>query len=73
MEKSDELAILLRKIIGDEPPNAYHDWVEATTHIHALQNMILSQVAARTYPTRFRLLGKQQKPAEKPKKAKKKE
>jgi hypothetical protein len=68
MKKSGELANLLRQIIGDEAPNAYHDWVEATIHVHALQNMILSQVAARAYPERFRLLGKQLPPLQKPEK-----
>jgi hypothetical protein len=56
MEKSGELAYLIRKIIGDGP-NAYNDWAEAAIHIHALQNMLLSQVAARAYPETFRLLG----------------
>lgn len=56
IEKSGELAQLMRKIIGDGP-NAYHGWVEATIHIHAVQNMILSQAAARAYPDNFRLLG----------------
>ena len=56
MQKSADLAVVMRKIIGDGP-NAYYDWVEATVHIHAIQNMILSQAAARSYPTQFRLLG----------------
>ena len=56
MQKSADLAVLMRKIIG-EGPNAYYDWLEATVHIHAIQNMILSQAAARSYPTQFRLLG----------------
>lgn len=30
---------------------------EAVFHIHALQNMVLSQAAARRYPGQFRLLG----------------
>lgn len=63
IEKSGELAQLLRKIIGDGP-NAYHDWVEATIHVHAIQNMILSQVAARAYPDKFRPLGERLKPKE---------
>ncbi len=61
IEKSGELAQLMRKLIG-EGPNAYHDWVEATIHIHALQNMILSQAAARAYPDKFRLLGEKLQP-----------
>jgi hypothetical protein len=58
MRKSGELAQLLRQIIGDGP-HAYNDWVEASIHIHAIQNMILSQAAARAYPDTFRLLGQQ--------------
>lgn len=63
IEKSGELAQLMRKIIGDGP-NAYHDWVEATVHIHAIQNMVLSQAAARAYPDTFRLLGEKLQPKE---------
>ena len=63
IEKSAELAQLLRKIVGDGP-NAYHDWVEATIHIHAIQNMVLSQAAARIYPNKFRLLGERLEPKE---------
>lgn len=33
------------------------DLGEVVVHIHALQNMILSQAAGRAYPERFRLLG----------------
>lgn len=33
------------------------DLQEATHHIHALQNMVLAQAAARRYPDRYRLLG----------------
>lgn len=34
------------------------DWSEFTTHLHAIQHMIMSQAAARSYPDRFRLLGR---------------
>ncbi len=33
-----------------------NDWVEARTFIHGLQQMIMSNAAARAYPDRFRLL-----------------
>lgn len=33
------------------------DLREATAHIHALQNMVLAQAAARAYPGRYRLAG----------------
>ena len=58
MQKSGELAVLVREVIGNGPHN-YNDWLEATIHIHAIQNMILSQAAARAYPDQFRLLGQQ--------------
>lgn len=31
---------------------------ESVSHFHALQNMVLSQAAARRYPDKFRLMGK---------------
>lgn len=34
------------------------DKQEAATHVHALQNMILAQAAARAYPRRYRLIGR---------------
>lgn len=37
--------------VGDQ------DWAEAAGHIHNLQHMIMSQAAARAYPTQFRRLG----------------
>lgn len=33
------------------------DLAEAATHVHALQNLVLAQAAARAYPDRYRLLG----------------
>jgi len=33
------------------------DMREVADHIHALQNMVLSQAAARAYPDAYRLLG----------------
>jgi hypothetical protein len=33
------------------------DWSEFTTHLHAIQHMIMSQAAARAYPDQYRLLG----------------
>jgi hypothetical protein len=62
IKKSAELATLIRNIIGDGL-NSYHDWVEATVHIHAIQNMILSQAASRAYPDLYRLLGEKLPPA----------
>jgi hypothetical protein len=56
LKQSGELAQLIRQIIGDGP-NSSHDWAEAAAHIHAIQNMVMSQAAARSYPDKFRLLG----------------
>lgn len=46
----------LHEIVGDGP-SRQADLREAATHIHALQNMVLSQAAARAYRHEFRLLG----------------
>lgn len=44
-------------IVGDDPGSRSIDLDEAQHHIHALQNMVLAQAAARAYPTKFRLMG----------------
>lgn len=43
-------------IVGDGATRA-QDINEAIAHVHALQNMVLSQAAARAYPGRYRLAG----------------
>ena len=53
---SGQLANACRKVIGDGP-NANHDWAEMAAHIHNIQHALMSQAAARAYPTEFRLLG----------------
>lgn len=53
MDLSAKLANKVKEMIGSASP----DWSEAALHIHGIQNMILSQAAARAYPDRFRLLG----------------
>ena len=35
------------------------DYAEVVFHIHALQNMVLAQAAARDYPGRYRLMGQE--------------
>jgi broad specificity phosphatase PhoE len=45
-----------RDVIGDGM-NRRQDLAEAAAHVHAIQNMILAQAAARAYPDRYRLLG----------------
>ena len=45
-------------IIGNPgAPISDHDRAEMVLHIHALQNMVLAQAAARAYPDKYRLLG----------------
>lgn len=44
------------EIVGDGDTRDT-DIAEALLHIHALQNMVLAQAAAREYPDDFRLLG----------------
>lgn len=53
-----QLANLISDIIGHGmSPEARGDQLELTIHIHAIQNAILAQAAARAYPGHFRLLG----------------
>ena len=47
---------MICRATGDGPTRT-EDIREATGHIHALQNMILAQSAAREYPMEYRLLG----------------
>ena len=51
-----QLGRLMRRIIGDGP-NAADDCTEAAHRIHAVQDLILAQAAARAYPHLFRPLG----------------
>lgn len=46
----------LQGIIGTGP-TTLQDALELATHIHAIQNTILAQAAARRYPDKYRLLG----------------
>lgn len=45
------------KVIG-AGPSRRGDLDELTVHIHAIQQAVLSQAAARAYPDRYRLLGR---------------
>ena len=56
LELSAELALLVRKIIGDGP-DADYDWAMALDRIHAVEHSILAQAAARAYPEFYRPLG----------------
>lgn len=51
-----QVADQFARVIGDGPSRD-GDVTEAVFHVHALQNMILAQAAARAYPDEFRLLG----------------
>ncbi len=43
--------------IGGTGPTRPEDLTEAMIHIHALQNLVMAQAAARAYPDRYRLAG----------------
>lgn len=51
-----EIANLMKTVIGDGTSRS-GDLNEATIHIHGIQNMVMSQAAARDHPNKFRLLG----------------
>jgi len=50
-----DVAGLFRKIAGTEVPA---DLTEIVDKIHQLQHTVLAQSAARRYPTKYRVLGK---------------
>ncbi|KLL11570.1 MULTISPECIES: hypothetical protein [Protofrankia] len=52
-----EVAGLLGEIVGPDEPARSGDVAELVHHVHAIQNTVLSQAAARAYPTVYRLLG----------------
>ena len=54
--KVADLASDFMDVVG-EGPTAAADWNEILPHLHALQQTILAQAAARTYPGKYRLLG----------------
>jgi hypothetical protein len=51
-----ELAEDFERLMGDGP-TAEADMAEVIRHVHALQQTVMAQAAARTHPTKFRLLG----------------
>jgi hypothetical protein len=57
MDLVAELTRAIAGVIGDGGYQAANDMREVVLHVHAIQNMILSQSAARAYPDRYRLLG----------------
>ncbi len=48
--------LVAARVIGRGPSRG-GDVVELAMHVHAIQNMIAGQAAARAYPDRFRVLG----------------
>lgn len=56
ISKLAEAINLMASIIEDGETRDF-DMGEAVLHIHALQNMVLSQAARRMYPDRYRMLG----------------
>jgi hypothetical protein len=56
MMRTTELWSAFQNIVGNGPTRDA-DLREGMTHIHALQNMILSQGARRAHPDSYRMLG----------------
>ena len=59
------LAASMATIVADNSPFTRADWAEFSTHLHAIQHMIMAQAAARAYPDKYRLLGGADKPVTK--------
>jgi len=56
VEKLAEVWNDFNAICGNGPAR-HGDLTEACAHVHALQQAVLKQAAARAYPDRYRLLG----------------
>ncbi len=56
-----DLYNLLHDIVGTDLSREA-DMKELATHIHAIQNAVLAQAAARAYPSKYRLLGRSPSP-----------
>lgn len=53
-----ELATVLHEIIFDgDYDQAVHDWSEMARTIHVIQHALMSQLASRAYPEKYRPLG----------------
>lgn len=57
MDLTCQLMNLMSGTIIGLGPSRSGDVIETAQHIHALQNMVLAQAAARAYPERYRLMG----------------
>lgn len=56
MDTTAKLAEQLAQVVGNRSTREA-DLAELYAHLHAIQQAVLSQAAARAYPDRFRLLG----------------
>lgn len=57
LDLTEELANVLSRVVGWSPSRE-QDLAELLVKINELRHAVLAQVAARTYPARFRLLGR---------------
>jgi hypothetical protein len=56
LELTEQLISIFHKILS-QGKNHNNDGIEMINKIHDIQNVVLSQSAAREYPDKFRLLG----------------
>jgi len=56
IERAGQLWNVLCRVVGDGPSRS-GDLAELVPHIHAIQQAVMSQAAARAYPDTYRLLG----------------
>jgi len=56
LDLTGQLADVVSEIVH-HGPTRHMDLTEILGHIHAIQNAILAQLAARQYPDNYRLLG----------------
>jgi hypothetical protein len=61
LDLTEELATVLSRVVGWSPSRE-QDLAELLVKINELRHAVLAQVAARTYPDRFRLLGRTSTP-----------
>lgn len=61
LDKLSECSRLFGKVVGNVSKVRQADLDEMVHHIHALQNMVLAQAAARAYPLKYRLMGESNK------------
>lgn len=57
MDLSADLWNLLCQIVGSDAQVRCPDLTELAVHVHAIQNAVLAQAAARAYPSKYRMMG----------------